>query len=227
MNPSIIHTFALAGGFLALFGSAEVMYHRFNVRCEISRKYVHTLTGFLTLLFPVLIDNHWLILLLCGSFALILVASLRFKLLPSINAIDRTSSGSILFPLVVYLSYLVQSHFGDYIFFYLPILILAISDPLAALCGKRWPYGKYTFFKDHKTLVGSSAFFLSAFLISVMLFGLMLDWTGLDAIILALVIAFATTLAEGISQNGYDNLTIPLVASTLLIMSHHLGFLPI
>ena len=143
MNPSILNTFMLAGGFLALFGSAERMYHQFKVKCELSRKYVHIVTGIITLLFPVLIHNHWLILLLCGSFGLILMLSLRLNLLQSINALDRVSWGSILYPIVVYLAYLVQDYYDAYIFFYIPKLNLDISDPMSALFGKSYPFGMY------------------------------------------------------------------------------------
>ncbi len=217
MNPAILHTFMLAGGFLALFGSAELMYHRFKVKCEYSRKYVHIITGLITLSFPVLLDNHWLVLFLCGSFAIILTLSLRLNLLKSINAINRKSRGSILYPIVVYSLYLVQDYCGNYIFFYIPILILAISDPLAALLGRKYPWGPYSLIKDRKTLMGSSVFFLSAFLISALLFYAMLGWVDSTMLRMALLLGFATALIEGISQNGYDNLTVPLLAALILL----------
>lgn len=218
MNPAIVNTLALAGGFLSLFGSAELIYHYGEVRAEFTRKYVHIATGVITLLFPVLLHSHWLVLLLCGSFAIMLYASLRYKLLQSINGIDRKSRGSLLYPLVVYLAYLVQDHYDSYLYFYLPILILAISDPLAALTGKRWPKWPYQVGADTKTMMGSLAFFGSAFLISFMLlitFGGMTVGVGL---LIASVIALMTAIAEGLSQNGYDNLSIPVVATLILIV---------
>ncbi|MCI4668804.1 MAG: phosphatidate cytidylyltransferase [Bacteroidia bacterium] len=227
MNPAILNTFYLAGGFLALFGSAELMYHRYKVRCEVSRKYVHFATGVITLLFPVLLSSHWLVLLLCGSFLMILTLSLKLNMLQSINAIDRVSRGSILYPIVVYLAFLVQSHYEAYIFFYIPILILAISDPLAALFGKKYPIGKYVIIKDQKTLLGSSVFFLSAFLISLFLLMLMVGLSGPNLLLLSLVLAFGCTLSEAISQNGYDNLSIPIVGMVLLAFAEHIDLLSI
>lgn len=227
MNPSILNTFFLAGGFLALFGSAELLYHRFKVQCEVSRKYVHVATGIITLLFPLLIHSHWLVLLLCSSFLLILIASLKLNMLPSINAIDRVSRGSILYPIVVYAAYLVQAYFESYVFFYIPILILAISDPMAALFGKKYPIGRYKIIKDEKTLMGSSVFFLSASLITGILLFTMLGLTGSTWLGLTLIIALGTTLSEAISQNGYDNLAIPVVGMVLLVMAWKIGFLAI
>src|ERR1700741_4724092 len=101
MSKDIINTIILACSFLALFGLAEFIYHTFKVRAELTRKLVHFGTGILTLLFPVMLNNHWLVLFLCGSFALILMVSLKFNLLKSINAIDRKSHGSISYPISV------------------------------------------------------------------------------------------------------------------------------
>src|SRR5690606_21713832 len=134
----------LAGCYLTLFALGELLYHVLSVKVEITRKLVHAGTGLLALLFPVLLNSHWWALLLCASFAAILICSLRFGFLQSINAIDRRSVGSLVYPIAVYGCYLSYSYQGhQYIYFYLPIMVLAISDPLAALCGKRWPWVPY------------------------------------------------------------------------------------
>jgi phytol kinase len=86
LSTDLINTAMLAGAFLALFGLAELLYHYLNVKAELTRKLVHAGTGLLTLLFPVMLNNHWLVLLLCSAFAVILLLSLRFNLLRSINA---------------------------------------------------------------------------------------------------------------------------------------------
>ena len=44
MSPDVLNTFIMAGAFLVLFASAELMYHRFGVAAEVTRKYVHLLT---------------------------------------------------------------------------------------------------------------------------------------------------------------------------------------
>lgn len=237
MNREIINTIILATSFLALFGLAELIYHLFKVRAELTRKLVHFGTGILTLLFPILLDNHWLVLFLCGSFALILILSLKFNLLKSINAIDRKSYGSISYPLAVYLCYLAydfyrpENYFNGkrYIIFYLPILILAICDPIAALTGKRWQIGKYTLSGESKTFMGSSMFFISAFLLSCFMFLNMNYENSIYQIILAsLVISIITTITEAFSKKGLDNLFIPMsgilslyiINETLLYMSY-------
>jgi dolichol kinase len=215
-----LNTIFLAFCFLALFAVAELLYHVGKVRVELTRKLVHLGTGVLTLLFPLLLGNHWLVLFLCSSFAVMLIISLRFKLLPSINAIDRVSYGSLLYPLSVYICYLAYQQQGNkLVLFYLPVLTLAICDPVAALFGKRYPYGKYKIGVSHKTIVGSSAFFLSSCLLNVC----MASWFGLPTqsflhlALLIILLAFLATVAEALSSKGLDNLSIPLCVLGVLV----------
>lgn len=233
MNTAILNTLYLAGAFLLLFAFAELLYHRFKIKAEWTRKLVHFGTGIFTLLFPLMLDNHWLVLLLCASFAAILLVSLKWKLLPSINAIERQSHGSISYPVAVFVCYCFYEWYREqsfcresgYLAFYIPILILAICDPLAALFGKRWPYGKYKSGKEYKSILGSSVFFLSAFLLSITLLSLT-NTAGNSFFQLALAascMALITCLAEGVSRKGLDNLLIPIAAmGTLIVVSRYL-----
>ena len=208
----------LGSAFLALFGIAELLYHRFKVRVEITRKIVHIVTGLITLTFPVLLNNHWLVLLLCTSFAVILIVSLKFNLLKSINAIERESVGSICYPIAVYGCYLAFVYFHHYTNFYLPILILAICDPIAALVGKRWPLFPYRVGKDKKTLMGSSMFLLSALMLCYFLgvgFERGVDFTFVQVVTIALI----ATSAEAVSRRGYDNITIPAAVLVTWILT--------
>jgi dolichol kinase len=135
---------------------------------------------------------------------IILVASIRFNLIKSINAIDRKSYGSITYPVAVFGCYLAFEYSGDnYAYFYLPILTLALCDPLAAIFGKTWPYGKI----GKKTIVGSSAFFVSSLILALVIH---------QSFVKALLIAIVSTIAEGVTPHGLDNLTVP--ASVLGIL---------
>lgn len=219
MKTEILSTGILAVSFLLLFIIAECLYHFFNVKVELTRKLVHTGTGLLTLLFPLLLDNHWLVLLLCASFALILLLSLRFELLRSINAIDRKSYGSLTYPVSVYVCYLAFSVQQHYICFYLPMLILAICDPTAALTGKKWPIGKYKTGNDNKTLMGSGMFLITAMVLCIFLFFLLHVPVALPQLIaMSFIIALVSCITEAISRNGYDNLTIPVSVLFMLLL---------
>ena len=218
MNPDLLHTLYLSVSFLVLFSVAELLYHKFHVQAEYTRKLVHFGTGLLTLLFPVFLSGHWWVLLLCASFALILIISLRFKLLPSINAIDRESAGSLLYPLSVYLCFLSYSYHKDLSYFYLPILILAICDPIAALSGKRWPLGQFKFGKNTKSLMGTGMFLFSALLVYYSLHFLTSSQDlSIKLIFESLIIASTAAFVEALSGRGYDNLTIPVTVLLCLL----------
>ena len=228
MSQDIINTAILATSFLSLFALAELLYHKLKVQVELTRKLVHFGTGIITLLFPLMLGNHWLVLFLCGSFALILLISLKFNLLKSINAIDRKSHGSILYPVAVYGCYLVYNYyinkFGKtpelYIYFYLPILTLAICDPIAALFGKRFPYGKFTIGKDTKTIVGTSAFFISSLVLSMAMLFYFKKYSSNPGnfFLVSLIIGVSGSVIEAVSGKGSDNITIPACVMTVLIL---------
>ena len=226
MNPNLINTIILATSFLALFGFAEILYRKFRLRAEITRKVVHIGTGLLTLLFPLMLSNHWWVLFLCASFAVILLASLKFNFLPSINAIGRDSVGSLAYPVSVYTAYWFYDHYNkDDVFFYLPILILAIADPIAALAGKRWPKGNYTIGATSKTLTGAAGFFIAAFVSSMIVFNINYPDTVISNIIIkSLIVAFVSCAAEALTGKGYDNIAIPLtVLGTLIVFEKTLS----
>ncbi len=200
-----------------LFAIAELMYHKLGVRAEYTRKFVHILTGFLTLLFPIFFNHHAWVLLLCTGFAVILVVSLKMRLIPSINAIDRESVGSIAYPVAVYACFLFfEYHDRDLLFFYVPILMLAICDPMAALFGKRWPLGRYRIGPGYKTAMGTGMFVISAVGVNVVLLTRLSAPSFTHLWALVGLIAIACAFAEALSPKGWDNVTIPAAALVVL-----------
>lgn len=228
MSKDILNTGILAASFLLLFGLAEVLYYKLKVKAELTRKLVHFGTGMITLLFPLMLSNHWFVLFLCASFAIILLASMKFNMLKSINAIDRKSHGSILYPVAVYGCYLVYNYYpanlGEpveaCIYFYLPILTLAICDPLAALLGKNFPYGKFKIGNDTKTLAGSFTFFISSIALTILVFLFFGKFESdlSHVILISTAIAFCGSIVEAISGSGTDNITIPACVLATLIL---------
>ena len=221
MSANLINTCILAAAFLVLFTVGEILYHRFKLKAEMTRKIVHIFTGILTLLFPLMIGNHWLVLVLCSSFLLILLASFPLKMLPSINAVDRKTSGSILYPIIVYCCYLIYQSYDDLSLYYIPILTLALCDPIAALVGKNYPWKTYSTFGHKKTMSGSLGFLFSAFLLSVLLLVYIEHIPWSSAIIIGGSIALTTTLVEALSHGGFDNLTIPATAVLVILFFEH------
>jgi dolichol kinase len=207
MLPDINALFLLSCFFLILFGFAEFLYHYFKVKGETSRKIVHIGTGILTMLFPVFLTTYWSVVFLCTSFLLLLIVSQKYHFLRSIHDIDRPSLGSLLYPVIVCLCFFAyEFHDQHTIYFYLPILTMAIGDPLAALFGKKWPIAKISIGTTQKSLMGCSIFFVTSFLLSsYFLPHQMANW-----MVAAIWVASFSTLAEFASSNGWDNFSIPL-----------------
>lgn len=211
----MVNTLYLAVAFLSLFGIAEWIFVARKANAEHTRKFVHIGTGFLSLLFPLLLTSAWSVLFLCSSFAVILLVSLKYNALKSINAIERKSYGSIAYPVAVFGTFMfflsrTEGHTHNLINFYQPILILAICDPAAALIGKRLPIRKFKVGDGYKSLGGAASFFVIASIISFIL--LQIFYTGLSSVqVVFSILLFATigTLAEAFSAKGLDNITIP------------------
>jgi phytol kinase len=218
MRTDIINTAILAVSFLTLFGLGELLYRMFHVKAELTRKLAHFGTGFITLLFPIILKNHWWVLFLCASFALLLLVSLRYSFLPSINNINRKSYGSLCYPLAVYTTYLAYDYLGQqYFYFYIPILVLAICDPIAALTGKKWPIGKFSIGNETKSYMGTLCFFLTASLLVIVVLQLnRIPWHFTKQISMSLILASTTAIAEALTKKGMDNFTIPTVATITL-----------
>ncbi|ADR21619.1 hypothetical protein MATR_07500 [Marivirga tractuosa] len=215
MKVDLIAISLLAVSFLFLFGMTELLYHRFKWKVELTRKIAHIGTGIITLLFPILLTSHWSVLLLSSSFLLLLSLSMRFNFLQSINDIDRTSYGSLLYPISVYGCFYAYDSFNqEILFFYLPILTLAICDPIAALAGKRKPFGKYK--RGSKSLSGTLGFMGSCLILSCILMWMLTDLNTFNIILYSAVVAVLTSLTETISGKGFDNLSIPLIVIIIL-----------
>lgn len=206
----------LALVFSLLFLSAEILFIKFKCKAEVTRKYVHATTGLLSMFFPITFTNHWYVLLLCSCFFLILIITKKRGYLPAIHSVTRVTRGSILYPVIVYGCFLIFNHYHMFIFYYIPILILAISDPVAEVVGKSFPMGKFTFMGHTKTLSGSFGFFVSTIVISSMLVVFLEDYSTKEILLLSISLATTTTLSEAISHHGFDNLTIPISAIVTL-----------
>ena len=210
--------------FILLIGFAEYMYHKIKVKAEITRKLVHLGSGVLSLSFHFHFGELWPVLFLCGSFFGILLLSQKTNLLKSINAVSRKTYGATLFPITVAVCFIIQLITGQLTSYFLALLVLSISDPLAALVGKRYPIGIYSIGGHQKTLLGSLAFFLSAYAISSLVLVCIGTEYTLGFIGSCLVFAAVSTILEAISKNGLDNLTIPLsiIATATLIQNPQL-----
>jgi len=220
MKEIIINMGLMSLAFLSIFIMAEILHYH-KVKTEFTRKLVHFGSGALALSFPLLFDSSCPVFALCGSFLVILKLSKKQGHLQSVHAVKRKTHGAALFPIVVMACFSLMEFTSNLQLYYLPLLVLAISDPLAALVGKRFPYGKYTFRGHTKTILGSLGFLFSAFLLALLVLSSEMMDSSLT-IKYALIAALAATGAEALSKDGFDNLTIPLSIIVCLLQFQNL-----
>lgn len=202
----------IGGVFLAIFLLTEWIYSKIQLKTELSRKFVHITSGLLTLLFPHLFKNHWSVLVLAMGFMLILYFSKKRQKLNSIHAVTRKTAGSYLFPVTVYGCFITYILTDNLLLFYLPMMVLTISDPLAAFAGQLFSKKR----QQRKTMYGSGFFFITTFSICL----LFLTNQALPYPTLLVVVSISTiaTLVEYFSNNGWDNVTVPLAVIVLLFL---------
>jgi phytol kinase len=228
MQQEIVVVILLSICFLIVFALGELLYYKLKWPVEKSRKFVHISTGLLTLCFPQLLSYTLSVGFLCIAFIAILYFSKKYNFLKSINQITRKSNGSILYPIIIFVLFclyqvlnngqsLCSINYPRYNYYYLPVMILAICDPIAALTGQKWQSSKITFVTDNKTWLGSSCFFISSFIVSMLFVQLSAGLvSGLPLIFTSICIALGTTLAEMFSKKGFDNFAVPIVAFVIL-----------
>lgn len=198
----------LAVLFVAVFALAELLWRRFHVDTEVTRKLVHIGGGVIVLLVPHLLTSIWSALALAASFAVVLSTARTWRWLPSVHAIERASVGAVVFPVAVAICVVVSR--GAVALFEIPLLALALGDAAAALVGQRFGVVVYRVAGVRRTLEGSAAFAVVVVVVAAIGF----HRAGVDlptAIMLATSTALVLTAVEALSIGGWDNLTIPIV----------------
>jgi phytol kinase len=209
-------------GFSLLMIFNEVVYRRLGLTGEVTRKFAHLTATLSAISFPFLFTDHWYVLTLAIIFFIVLLLSRRTQLLNSINAIERDSFGSFLLPAAIYLTFLVSHQLDDLQLYILPMLVLAISDPAAGIMGinvKRFNHRIRIFsWEPQKTWLGSLAFFVSSFIISLLVLYHTRLHFDLVTFGLAMIIALVSTIIEMISVRGTDNLFIPVGVMGVMLL---------
>jgi phytol kinase len=97
-----------------------------------------------------------------------------------------------------------------------PLLLLTLADPAAAIVGSRYGSLQYVTRDGHKSLEGSLAFFIVSFLGTSGALLVAAPTADVAAPGVALTLALLLTLVEAISWRGLDNLLIPVTGFIFL-----------
>jgi len=194
---------------LAVMAGAELWRKLGNPEPEWTRKLIHVGSGAVAVSFPFLLESPVTVLGLTVFFALFVVLAKRFGFLKSLYGVRRKSSGAYYYPLAILLLFLLAQ---DRPWLYLSaMLVLGVSDSLAALIGSQYGVIRYRVDEADRSLEGSLVFFVAAFLVVHLPMLLMTDLPRATCVLVAVLAAALATAVEAISLKGSDNLFVPLV----------------
>lgn len=203
--------------FLLLVLVSHLLYRYLKWSPEDSRKFLHVSGGILALCSPLFFKSHWWVLILCGLAFFLLLFTYIKHLLPSVHQTKRKSVGSVIFPIPIYICFLIAESKNNFLLFYLPVSFMTISDTAAEWAGKKWGSHSIQILKGQKTLIGTLAFAICSIFISVAL-GIIYEFPAKQIILASIAISLTASLAELVSTKGIDNLTVPLITLALLIL---------
>lgn len=208
MNAEIVALLLVGGLCAALLALAEALRRLLRVSANSTRKLVHVSTGLVASAFPWIFTSAGSVVLLCGVFVGLLGWSQRRGWLGSVHAVARRSDGAVYFPLAVALVFLLAV--GRPEVYVASILVLTLSDALAAVVGGACGRHRYRVQGSVKSIEGSLAFFLSAIPCVYLTLRFMTPLGGAECAAWAVCAAVFAVLLEAASAEGSDNLTVPL-----------------
>lgn len=203
----------------------EFLARKNIINQEISRKLLHIISVSVAGFSFFIIQKRENLVFIGVLAFLILFLLIKWDLIASIENRKRKSWG-ILFIAVTYIFLsLIWCSENCWVVF-LSLLILALSDAFAGIIGSRYSKQFFNLTGDNKSLLGSSVFFISCFLI-LLLIPVMKDSNKIFEILpnvsidlqylnKILVISIILTLIEAISSKGSDNLFVPIFASFMI-----------
>lgn len=207
IQKEVITALIFAGIYLLIFFIGEVIRRLVPSNVEVSRKSVHLFGGLVALSFPYFFASHWTVLVLTLGFFCVVLITRRKGLLKSVHDVERKSHGGIYYPVAIYLIFLLSSNRP--VIYLISILVMAISDTMAALIGGKYGQIKFDVEGNLKSLEGSVVFFFVTFLCIHLPLLLMTDIGKLESVLIAFIIALLVTGFEAISLSGSDNIIVP------------------
>ena len=205
-----------------IIGISEVLKKKGILSVEGSRKFVHVGVSNWWLLAMHMIPNYIFALIPLLIFVVLNYMSYKKNIFSSMErGKGKEDLGTVYFPLS--LAVLVLFTWWDGILFQNPYygavgaLVMGYGDGFAAILGDR--YGKHVYHirRSKKSIEGSVAMFVFSFLVTIVI--LLLEFHTLHGLhfLVAFLVAIASTVIEGITPLGFDNITVPILSAFFYI----------
>ena len=201
-----------------VLGITELLRRRRGYSVEFTRKAIHIAAG-MTAYFLLFFENRWIGIIPSVSFIFINALSYWRGTFQAMETGERGQLGTIYFPI----SFTVVAWL---LWHQRPLVVAAVmpmtwGDAFAAVVGRRWGRRKFMVLGSSRSLEGSAAFLVTAWISTVLPLALISasPFSGLPAVPVALGVAAAATLVEAVSPWGTDNLTVPAVSTLVLVLA--------
>ena len=174
---------------------------------ELKRKIIHIGIGPLIPIAKFLEIDQNSALFFTGIISLLVLINYIFKIIPTIEDVERKSYGTLFYCLSLFI---LISHFWDKDPYSLitGFFIMAFGDGLAGLVGKTFNSRSWFFLKQKKSLIGTLTMFLTSLIIVSSLGYATQNSLNLNYF----TIAFIATLLEQVSFLGIDNFIVPILS---------------
>jgi phytol kinase len=219
LRSPLLAAIAVVIALLGMLAGLRLLRQRVTLHPELARKLSHLGFGLITLTFPWLFHSVWPVIVVSALaivtlLALRYVPALRSTVGEAVHGVDRSSFGDLYFPIAVTGLFVLAK--GSWVLYTLPLLTLTLADAVAALIGVSYGRMKYDGAEGRKSIEGSLAFFLVAFL-AIHLPLLLLTPTGrAESLLIGLTFGVLVMLLEAVAWRGLDNLFIPFGGFLLL-----------
>lgn len=189
---------------------------------EASRKFIHIMLGNWWFIAMYYFTNVWFAAFVPATFVIINYISYKKDLIKVMERDVQDGLGTVYY--AISLLILVIVSFGVYkepSLGLIPNLVMAYGDGLAGLLGRMIKSKRYKLSDTKKSVAGS----ITMFVISTLLIGGYLlywhkeiFWSTPHWPLVAVLIGFAITAIEAISEKGTDNITVPLGTLYMLLL---------
>ena len=184
----------------------SIVFKKFNKDSrEVVRKIIHIGIGPLIPIAQFLKINQNSALIFTGIVALMVFTNYNYKLFPTIEDVERKSYGTLFYCLSLFiLIYLFWDK--DPYALISGFFIMTFGDGLAGLIGKSFDSKSWIFFKQKKSLLGTTTMFLTSLIVVCSIGYSQQNNLSLNYF----TIAFIATLLEQFSILGIDNFIVPI-----------------
>ena len=198
--------------YLLLFIGVETVTKKLKLNKEISRKFIHIVSGVTVAFLPLFMSFHQ-IAILGVLFIPVMILSKKKNIFSSIHNVKRQTYGEIYFPVAIAITAILFPQ--KYLFMY-GMLIMAISDGFASVIGQKYGKKTYELFNSKKSYIGSSVFLLCSIFIGYILLITLTSTNSIDSMLICIACAIILTFVEGSLSFGLDNLFLSPISALLI-----------